>query len=196
MRQDQQPPRPSFKDEANTATNIILFVCDAASLPILVVFNRDLGSRRVGLQALLTLLLIPLWATCWPDEDPTPMVCILFAFILMCVVTRCGVWTRSLREGGDTEHRNSDGQSRIGRLIPWFGGAAGQHLQTAVILAGGLLVLSFDPAVGSFVTLAAVTRLVVLTAQRIAFNDRIAAMRDQQIEQRAIMEAFRRSSGR
>jgi hypothetical protein len=176
-------------ERMNGHVNVILILCSALALPSVVFLHRDLGSRFVGPRVLLTIVLILLAPSFWPNGDPHVVTWFLGAFLWMCFVARCRAANREAR--GEWIHRYYDGYPRLLRFFPRSGEAGFKRMEIFIVFAGAFSLMPVSEALGGFLIFSAIGLAISGIAADSAIKDRISAMRDQQIENQNLVERFR-----
>jgi hypothetical protein len=192
MAMNQQQPQQSSPD-MQSALGWTVFVSRIGAVSVEVFLRRGFGQRYFGLQALLVLLLIPLWSSCCPEQDPRPLMTFLAAYVVMLLVARVGIFCRWIR--GTSPHSYYAGEPLVGRLLPWLPErAVKRFVEPLVVFAGGFYLCEFSAPLGKYLMFAAGCLLVTAWLNDLWLRKRSLDVRDAMIEQQEVMRHVQRPS--
>jgi hypothetical protein len=160
-----------------------------------VFLRRGFGERYFGLQAAAVLLAVPLYGLLWEGHDLSLLMLFLALYIAAWCTARIGITRR--RIAGAIEHSQYGGWPVLLSARPFRGMSeltAKRLVEPLFVLASGVGVAQVDPPLGSYLMLAAGGMAVSV---RLAFGyqrARLVDMRDAFIEQKNLMERFRRGN--
>jgi hypothetical protein len=195
--QQQQGGR-SAKDHLNTA----LFVARALAVSV-EVFLHDpttFGARYLGPQVLVTLLVMLCFPALWPGADPEPMRWFLGLFLVLCGAAQAAIASRR-RRGKPDPHSYYNGVPLLLKLPrPRWSKVTEEDVkgyqEPAVVGLVGVLLIEANRPLSVYLMLAAVAMfLMERVAQRVTRN-RLLDLQDAQLEQRSLVERFRKQRGR
>lgn len=190
MNQQQQP---SSALDVQSVLSWIVFISRIGAASVEVFLHRGFGQRYFGVHALLVLVLVPLWSSCWPQHDMRPMTAFLVAYFVMQFAARVGTLHRWFR--GTLPHSYYSGAPWIGYLVPWLP----EHLvkrfvEPAALFAVGRYVADIDEPLGKYLVFAAGCLLVSASLSHLWLRQRAIDVRDAFIEQQAVMGHLQRRS--
>jgi hypothetical protein len=187
---DQQQPSSSSPD-MQSVLGWVVFISRIGAASVEVFLHWGFGQRYFGVQALLVLLLVPLWSSCWPQHDMRPMMTFLGAYAAMLLLARAGTLCRWFR--GTLPHSYYSGAPWIGYLVPWLPEhVVKRFVEPAALFAVGLHVADVDEPLGKYLVFAAGCLLVSASLSHLWLRQRSLDVRDAMIEQQAVMRHLQR----
>jgi hypothetical protein len=172
------------------AKTILTLVVHAWAVSVEVFLRRGFGSRYIGLQAALVLLLVPFYALIWNGHDPRPMFLFLVAYLGLVAFARIGVLFRVLR--GDQRHSGYSGwprclnsRSRICEI------KVKKFVEPFVVLAIGGLIGNHNPPLAIYLVIASFCLMVTVHESDNWIRRRATDMNDAVLDQQVIAERFR-----
>ncbi len=143
------------------------------------------GTHYYGLGAVLAWFLIPIWGGLFfPREPAEPLIYFWGLTTILLFTNRMTCIWRYHR--GYRPHSYYGGDSRL----EYFFGARAKNLEPIVAIAAGVIVLSFNVPLGSYLCWAGGAHLVVLGYQSEMVAGRLRQMNDQKLEAEFFMERF------
>jgi hypothetical protein len=183
--QDQQMPSMNLK----SGTGVALFVARVGAVTVEVFLRGRFGSRYLGVQAAIALVLIPVFGMLWPDQDQQPLFVFMGAYLFMCVVAQAGIARRALR--GDLEHTRYNGLPRLA----WMFGVAERPVKRVVepllVLFVGAAINDNNVPLGHYLMFAAACLFITATMDDNWESWRVDSMHDAVMEQQGIARRFR-----
>jgi hypothetical protein len=182
-----KPPAP--------VVNWPLILCLSAALPIELLLHdlRTFGVRYVGPRAVAAVLIIFLFAGFHPDENCTPLTCLMVATILLSVVAQIIAKVRQRR--GALIHSRYSGRPYLMKLVP-CSEVTIKRLEPLLAFGVGWIIHVFNHPLGSFVVAAAICLAIRVCIDRIGSSERALNINDAMIEQTMALESVRHLRGR
>lgn len=195
--QQQQDGR-SGKNHLNTG----LFVARALAVSV-EVFLHDpttFGERYLGPQVLVTLLVMFCFPALWPDEDPGPMLWFLGAVLVLCGVARSAIASRR-RRGKPDPHSYYSGVPLLMKLPrPRWSKVTEEDVkgyqEPALVGFVGFILIEANRPLSVYLMLAAVSMFLVERVRQRCARIRLLDLQDSQLEQRSLLEQFRKKQDR
>jgi hypothetical protein len=188
MRQ-QQPERPM--NQASDSLNWLLLFFQSVAVACELFLHKRHGRRWLGIQGVYGLMVILLFPLLWPREDAGPLVWFMGAYVGACVLARAGVLCRGVQSGG---HSFYSGTPRIMRVLPFLSEPIIKRLiEPMLVFSIGMLALSANKPLGSYLILAALGLFVSTNAAEMQMQARVQDFHDAIAEQREVDERFRQS---
>jgi hypothetical protein len=180
--------------DVRSALGWAVVISRIGAVSVEVFLRKGFGARYIGLQALLALLAIPLWGSCFHGDDISQLTIFLESYFVMVVVARIGVGYRLWR--GDAIHSYYNGAPRLGRLFPWLSEATlKRFIEPGLVLVLGKFIHETNHPLGSYLLFAAGCLASSAWITDFAMRKRTRDLRDAIIEQQIVMGQFR-GSGR
>jgi hypothetical protein len=189
MEQQQASTQPDFAK----ALNALLLVSRALAATVEVFLHRSstFGSRYLGLQAALGMLLVFFFPVFWPGEDAAPMLYFFATFVVMCAAVRIATVRRRLR-GEPEPHSYYSGTplflrptSRVSERS--FKGV----IEPAIVWIAGFVVMEWSEPLGSYLVCAGVALMISVAVAVSHERVRALDMNDAFIEQRQVSDRWR-----
>lgn len=187
---NDQMTAPGGRDHSQRIVNIVALLLESLAFITVVFLRRGFGDKFVDLQAGVALLLLIFYGFFFPGHDLTLVHLYLSAFILMCVRHRFR------KKAGLSEHSRYSGTPRLMRVFPRVSESTIKRwYEPGVVMAVGF-VASFvdDPFAGIFIW-SGIGILFNEASAEMAMKQRISDMNDLYLEQRGVLDRFRRERG-
>jgi hypothetical protein len=186
----QDEPSQARHDD-KTAEGLIWIVTRTLSASVVVFLRRDFGEHFLGVSGVLVLVVVPLFAGCFPGHDPVPLLSFLAAYFAMCVVARVGVVRRNWR--GARLHSQYSGTPRLATLLPSVPETVLKRwVEPPLVIFTGLLIVSWNDPLGSFLFWAGCALAVGEHLNGMWDRQQITRMHDAYLEQSHTNGRFRR----
>lgn len=186
MNQQQQGPGGG----RGNGSGIILLIARALACSVEVFLHKSstFGERYLGAQAAIAALIIFIFPVLAPAHDPTPLLCFLGAFLVMCAAARGGALAR--RKRGDLgPHSFYTGTPRLmGRSGEKFVKGCVEPMAVWVTSA---VVSDSSPLLAGYLAAAGLGLLVSVQLTVAAERKRLLDMHDAYMEQRRTAEDWR-----
>jgi hypothetical protein len=140
------------------------------------------GSEALGINGLAALVVILLYAT---YTGSTVMVNFLYVWLFMMLVQR--IKTGSMRRQGHVIHSRYDGFPHLATRFVKSEQAA-RVLEAFMCGVIGILLMSYDEALGAFIAIGFLSMMFKLAIERRIDEVSVQRMRDAEIEQRWLVE--------
>jgi hypothetical protein len=156
-----------------------------------VFLRRDFGEHFLGIPGALVLLVVPLFAGCFPQHDLRPIMVFLAAYFAMCVVARIGILRRKWR--GVHWHSQYSGTPRLLSLLPSVDEAIIKRwIEPPLVILSGLMIVSWNDPLGSLLFWAGCALAVAEHMNGMWDRHQMIRMADAYLEQTHTNERFRR----
>ena len=192
-----QPQQKSHGEQLKNNANMLIFFSRAFATPVEVMLHdpATFGERYLGEQAAVALVILFIFPAFFPRCDPTPILWFLAAYVVMLFVVRAATLSRRMR-GGVTEHSYYSGRPLLMRLVK-RADERSTKLAAEPILVGitGIAVQDMNPALGTYLVFAAVGLLVSVGTSIAIERRRALDLHDAHVEQRHVVEQFRKMRG-
>src|SRR5690348_4266544 len=77
-------------EQGMSGETLIWIASRTLSASVVVFLRRDFGENFLGIPGVLVLLVVPIFAGCFPKRDPYPLLWFLALYFAMCIVARIG----------------------------------------------------------------------------------------------------------
>jgi hypothetical protein len=177
----------------NFAPVIFLARCGAVSMEVFL--HRSIGCRYLGLQAAAAMLLIPGFGLFWPADDQGPLMCLLAAYLFMCLAARMDMAAQ--RRRGTEEHSLYGGYPWLMKLCPKASEeAVKRFIEPLLVLMAAGLTSDFNQPLSNYFLFAAICLFVSANLNALWFRTRAVELNDAVIEQQVVAERFRQMQRR
>ncbi len=167
-----------------------LFLARALACSAEVFLHRSstFGERYIGPQSAVALLLMLVWPSLAPRENPEPMMLFTLAFVVALLAAGAGV-ARRRRRGEIGPHTRYTGRPRIiGKLNET---TVKGVIEPVVVFITGAFLHELSPLVGSYLMLASIGLWMSVQSTRIVERRRVLDLHDAFEEQRRVAEEWR-----
>jgi hypothetical protein len=168
--------------------NFIFWVVTVWSTSLEVFLHKDFGSRYLGPNTLGAFLLIPFFLIFWEGYDAWPLLCLWFAYIFMCAVSRWSVlWRRPMRS-----HTFYSGWPRL--LLKKYARYEVKFKQLHepfLVALVAMFATGFNPPLGFFLFGGAASLWIKVLVTEFAMEQRSLDLGDSIIEQQQLVQRFR-----
>jgi hypothetical protein len=188
---NQQQPDPRIQ---RNGFNLPEFVMETWAVSVEVFLHRRIGARYIGMQGLAVILLVPIYFLVWQENDCTPMLWFMLAFLGMCCIARGKTLVQS-RQNSPVHSRYS-GEPILWRFFPRLSEErVKQCVEPPVVFAAGLLLCAVSEPLGVYLMIAAACMFFIVSANIAWWRQRSIDLHDSVIEQQQIAERFRELRG-
>ncbi len=184
MSQNQQNGKQL--SDNRVAFNALWMVANGGSMCLLPFLRHRMGSNAIGWNGVFALIFM--WV--YGDAAQCPEIIGFFCVWIFFVLVR-RIESVKLARNGVVIHSRYAGDPLIMRLLPFIKRKDATAAEIALCLLIGGLTYTASPSLGGFILTAAICLLIVGAIEEQAFKNRVTAMRDAAIEQRAMAEAYR-----
>lgn len=192
-----QPQQQGQGDQLKTSANALIFFSRVFAAPVEVLLHdpATFGERYLGAQAAVALVTLFSFPAFFTRSDPTPILWFLATYVVMLFIVRIATVSRRLRRGV-TEHSYYSGRPLLMRINK-RADERSTKLAAEPMLVGitGLVVQEMNPPLGTFLVLAAVGLVVSVGTSLMIERRRALDLHDAHVEQRHIVERFRKMRG-
>ena len=184
--QQSQTKRPG--ENAGVAFQVAYTLANAHATCLTVFVRSRFGTRALGLNGLLAMVLIPLYGALATAPEMFPFG---VAWLAVLACRRAG--SLRLARRGVREHSAYDGWPWLALLCPFVRreGTAKVLVEPALCLLAGSLLMPLSQPLGGFVLVGTFTLLFKAGTDREVNRSRLRAMRDAHIESTQLAEQFR-----
>jgi len=185
------------RGNGNAGINVLISLAQGMAFTVEVFLHRRFGSRFIGRQAAMGLLMILLFVALTPMPGAWAMVLFLLAYAKTWLYARAGViWRRINKQ--EYEHTRYSGGPLLMAIVPgWTELTVKRFVEPLlVVLVGGVTWL-LVPAMGIYLVMAGVSLFITVNLAEAYERRRAEMMHDAVIEATQRAERFRAmSSGR
>ena len=191
LNSDSQEQEP-FGD-ARLGFNILMLIVETYAFAVEVLLHHRFGCRAFGAQAFGVLLLIPCHALACENYDVGWLLAYWWMFLSLCMLHRIGMGIRHFRGTLRDEHSRYQGWPWLMHLSPnWSEAKVKRVVEPLLMGAIAVLLVGRDPAVASFLGVAAFCLFVKHGASAARNQEQELDLNDQVLEMQAQGERFRR----
>ena len=186
--QNQEP----FAD-ARLGINLLMLVVETYAFSVEVLLHHRFGCRAFGVPALGVLLLIPSHAAACENSDVRWLIAYWWVFLLLCLLHRIGMGIRYCRGTLHDEHSRYQGWPWVMHLVPSFSELKVKRVVEPLLVGAiAFSLVGFNPAVASFLGVAAICLFVKHGASAARDQEQELDLNDQVLEMQAQGERYRR----
>lgn len=190
----KQQSQPSPHDDSAIVSNFLDLFVRAFAVTIEVFLHHRFGSRYLGAQAAMGLVLMPLFTVFFPHANPFPLLAMTGLYLGFCVLARVDVLRRVSK--GEREHSYYSGWPYLMAIFRgWSELTVKQYVECLLAFIAGILLLPLNQPLGLYLMLAGLCVGACYTAYRGAERKRLRDMNDSLIDQRRVAEQFRETHG-
>jgi hypothetical protein len=175
---NQQPQQQNDKDGKRGALNMLVFIARGFSLGTTVFIRRNFGGEGIGMPGFGTLIAIPAFG--FYGQSPL-MMYYLYAWMFAALMQR--LQSSKNRRNGVRVHSYDQGTPYLGFRLGGKDRTGALRREFCFCIVVGVIVLSFDPAMGAFVIASAIG-----TAMNTSFQVELGRARQQRMQD-AMLEA-------
>lgn len=191
----QQQQQPGFFERTKATFGWFLFICSSLAVTVEVFLHKGMGSRYLGLQALLGAAILFFWGGFWPGHDAGPMLAYFAIFLLFCFAQRMDALKR-LANGCAQEHSRYTGRPLLMRLFRRTDEITIKRIvEPVLVFLGGAMVCDANEPLGKYLMLASFGLFVLVQSNLTFERMRATDMNDALIDQRHVSERFRSMRG-
>lgn len=199
MRHEQQAmeqPGNGHNGSGGAGFNIFMLVLRSITVTVEVFLHRRFGSRFLGLQAALGILVILLFAGIIPAPGSWGLILFLLAYLKACLVARAGIVWRRVR-GEEFEHTLYSGQPWLMKVFPRLNELTIKRvIEPMAVFVVAAAIMNFIPALGLYLLMAAIALGISVNHTEGEERRRAQMMNDAVIDAQQRAERFRSMSGR
>jgi hypothetical protein len=171
--------------------NFVVLVLRSIAVTVEVFLHRRFGSRYVGLQGALGIIMILLFAAIIPAPGTWGLILFLFAYLKACLYARAGVLWRKLH-GQEFDHTLYSGMPYLMKVLPrWNELTVKRFVEPALVFLVGCAVAHFIPALALYLFMAAGALFMTVNQAEANERRRAETMRDSMIEAQQRAERVR-----
>lgn len=176
--------------KAHQAAHIVLFVARVLATPLEIGLRNGFGPRYFGFQALVAVIVVPLWMALWPGHSPALLNG--FWILMLLMFLRARIQSMRMVAKGDIVHTRFNGTPILGRYFKRMSEAKIKAMCEPGfgLLAGGLI-SQVDKPLGSLLIASAFALFIVQATMQSAEHARASELNDALIEQQSLSERFR-----
>lgn len=184
----QQPQQTQKSMDFNQFTNIFYLAVASYGSCVTVFLRHSFGSKSFGLHFLGAFLINYLYVGMYPRHPLIQIYFLLWIAVTILQRIRASALTRSGKV-----HSKSAGYPWVGYLLPWIRTYSGAVvMEAAVCFFGGVFMMPYDEEFGAFIVFAGVAAALKHGLEADIDTARLTRMRDAEIEQRHLLDRYRR----
>ncbi len=165
----------------------------AWALTLEVFLRRQLGSRHIGLEGPLALVILLFYAAESPGYDLRPLGWFALAFFGACAAHRIRPLTYFLTGQIDPVHTRYSGRPILWRFVPFLSEqAVKRFVEPLFLFALSLCLIPWNVPLGFYVLIGSVCLLLTVSIDIGVQNHQVQVVQDMIGEQRSIAEELRR----
>jgi hypothetical protein len=192
---NQQQGSGNGNNGGNAGHWVMLFLRSIA-VTLQVFLHRKFGSRFIGSQGFVGLLVIVFFGAFIGVPGTTGLTAFLLAYLFACLVARAHIDARK-RRGGDTEHSMYSGWPLLMSVFPRCSELkVKRFIEPAFVVIVAAAVMNFFPALGLYLLMAGGVLFTVVNYDEAEEQRRVQNMQDAVIEASQRAERFRSGHGR
>ncbi len=170
--------------------NMLMLVISVWAISIEVFIRRNFGRRYIDFQAVLVIILVPMYSLFWRRDDPRFLTWFLGAYLLMCFRHRIAVLIR--RRDREPVHSYYSGEPVFHKLHSKCDEAQFKLWYEPLLVGGiGLVLTAINKPLGVYVLLAAMCLWLLAALGKYVRAMRTMDLQDQMYEQQWQAEQFR-----
>ncbi len=178
----QEQPQQREGNGNGVGFNIVVLLLRSIAVTVEVFLHRRFGSRYVGLQGVLGIVMILVFAAIIPAPGTWGLIIFLFAYLKACLYARAGVLWRKL-QGQECDHTLYSGYPYLMRVLPrWNELTVKRLVEPALVFLVGCAVAHFIPALALYLFIAAGALFMTVNQAEAYERRRAEVMRDSVIE--------------
>lgn len=183
----QQSESDQSSNDLRNSVNWLYALANAHATCITMFIRCGFGTAVPGLSGVLAVVMMLLAVA---QTNDIRMLWFFYAWIIALICQR--LWTGILFLRGRREHSEYSGWPWLAMLFPTVRNETqAKNIEPVFCLLLGLLLGGFSPSVGGYVMFGVISLTVVRALQLAAVRRQVTAMRDLEIEQRAMSERMR-----
>lgn len=181
----------------NTGINLVGAVVEAMAFTMALFLHRKFGSRYIGRNAAMGILVILVFAAVMPMPGAWTMILFLVAYFKAWIYARAGVLYRRFKRQ-ENEHTRYSGWPYLMTVLPgWTELTVKRFIEPLLVVVVGVVLWFFVPGLGLYLVMAGVSLFISVELAEAYDRRRAEMMHDAVIEATQRAERFRTmSSGR
>jgi hypothetical protein len=182
---EQEPSRVKHRD----SFGFVLWISGVFAVGSQVFLHHTHGRQWPGMRGVYGLLAILFFTVFFPNQDVTPLLDFLVAYIAACAVGRINVVAR----GGDAlVHSQYNGRPRIMWLLRFLReGTIKRLVEPLLVLVVGIVTLNLSRPLGAYLVLSGWGLFISTNAPEMYMRRRVEELYDAMSEQQEISERLR-----
>jgi len=183
----QQPEPSGFDHDFRNAVNWLYLLANAHATCLTMFIRHSFGTNVPGFSGVFAVIMMLLVVA---ESSDIRMLWFLYAWFIALICQR--LRTGFLYARGRREHSEYSGWPWLAMRIPFMKSESqAKNCEPTLCLLLGAILCPLSPTVGLFVMAGVISLTVVRCMHQYAISRQVTAMRDMQIEQRAMSERMR-----
>jgi hypothetical protein len=169
--------------------NLLYLVVSGHATCVTPFVRRNFGSEALGRNGAIALIILVVYMVAYPTHRA--LVNLGGLWFLMVILQR--LKTGRLLRKGFVVHSRFDGEPFLGFIVPFVTRyQTASFIEFLALLIFGIWIASIDAALSRLVVVSAVCLVIKMTIEEEIVRKRLRAMRNAEVEQRSIVERYRR----
>jgi hypothetical protein len=191
-----QQQSPGNGNDGRNGAQWAMLMLRSITVTVEVFLHRDFGSRYIGTQGFVGLLIILFFGAFINVPGTNGLMMFLMAYLFVCLVARVQI-DRRKRRGLDPQHSRYTGWPYLMSVFPRCSElTVKRFIEPALVVTVAALVMNFVPALGLYLMMAGGVLFTMVNYDEAEERRRIQSMQDSIIDASQRAERFRSGGGR